>query len=841
MENSSQKNLASDRDKGHGEEDKEKPRHTNVQPFNDDPNAVDEWDDKLIPEELIQEIWQEQASPYHSEDESEEPYEFVTESGHSITLYRKKGKGKYGQHAISEESSEQGEEELQKVPSMPDVEGGISKAELKQMTIAEIEACIAELQDAMNFVSAENLIFERTIGRMEQRDREIEAAMPVFTYKYSWEMEDDSEDSDSKDGLESDDRDDDCEDDSGESSEEMSPDSNDEDDADDNNEEDGLNEDDEEEEADLQAELDAEIEALKEKNKKKKKEKKINPMIGPDGKIREICEWEDSEDEEYTGDYQAIRPAKEISISKDKFFEGMPIQDRQAVKLYIKSFGEIAPSNYDYMRDKYSKLINFTYKPALTEAGEKTEEKMDVEVRERQQIFDEPEGLGDEDPDFPGFFPRSAKRLPLEYKYKYAEDEDEILEKEIANERTKAYRRENSIQVVIDTNVDAFELLSNLNDDFTEVLKHAYHPLTKKLMAEKILKFRKTIRNKILAEETKITMSLVELQKVRKKVNEQLKTQQEMGFKLQKIDFEQIRIRNNEYSNRIDKAHTELKGLKLLTAGCFQVLKEQRQKLHKKIRQHARMVDDIGLRETLMGSFQTDLQKYTQILNEVQARNNFMRKRIRAFKVPNSMEYIRFKSILYGLQDEVVALRKRLRSLELSKITQQRQLEAMSKGLPVSTLQFLNDNDEWLDEIKNEVQQKNLLCILNEDEMNNVLPEKKIPRKLGESTNPKHPLTIRSKKQKSNFAPTRPVRDAYDPEEDSKSATDLTRFQSNKSRQNRQTFNRLFENKYPFKSNRQAEDFYKVKCGDARYRRGVKGNIVVDTRDRTKLSFLAKC
>jgi hypothetical protein len=433
--------------------------------------------------------------------------------------------------------------------------------------------------------------------------------------------------------------------------------------------------------------------------------------------------------------------------------------------------------------------------------------------------------------------------MPLEYKFKYAEAEDEVLEKEIADERAKAYRRENSIQVVIDTNVDAFELISNLNDDFTEVLKRAYHPLTKKLMAEKILTFRKTIRNKILAEETKITMSLVELQKVRKKVNEQLKTQQEMGFKLQKIDFEQIRIRNNEYSTRIEQAHTELKGLKLLTAGCFQVLKEQRQKLHKKIRLHLRMVDDIGLRENLMTSFQADLQKYTQILNEVQSRNNFMRKRIRAFKVPNSMEYIRFKSIVYSLQEEVVALRKRLRSLELSRGTLQHQLESMAKGLPVSTLQFLNENDEWLDEIKREVKTKNLMCILTEDEMNNVMPEKKPPRKLGETTTPKHPLTLRSKRQRTQSAANRPVRDSYDPEEDSKSATDLTRFQSNKSRQNKQTFNRLFENKNPFKKsdNEPKQDFYKTRCGDVRYRRGVRGNIVVDTRDRTRPGFLAKC
>jgi hypothetical protein len=368
MESGSQKNISPE--KGNTEEVKEKSRHSAVKPFNDDGNAPDEWDDKLIPEELIQQILAEQLSPSASEDEDDEPYEFVTESGHTITLYRKKGKGKYGPHRTgSEESSGEEEEELEQVPSMPDVDGGISKDELKQMSIPEIEACILELQDAMNFISAENLIFEKTIGRMEQRDREIEAAMPIFTYKYSWEKENESEESGSKDGNSSDDRDEDCEDSSGESSEEMSQESGEEGDDDgdeDEDEEEEENEEEEEEEEDLEALLDAEREAQR-KKKKKKKEKKVNPMIGPDGKIREICEWEDSDDEEFTGEYQAIKPGKEISISKDKFFEGMPIQDRQAVKLYIKSFGEIAPANYDYMRDKYAKLINFTYKPALEE------------------------------------------------------------------------------------------------------------------------------------------------------------------------------------------------------------------------------------------------------------------------------------------------------------------------------------------------------------------------------------------------------------------------------------------------------------------------------------------
>ena len=320
------------------------------------------------------------------------------------------------------------------------------------MTIEDIEQAIAELETAMNFISAENLVFERTIGRMEQRDREIEAAMPIFTYKYPWELESDEESDSERGGSQDNNGDDQCDDDSskdGSQTEKIDGEFAElEEEVEEEEEEEGAAEEENqalatcEDVAEEEILFEAESNMGRKGKKKKKKDKKKNPIIGPDGKIREICDWEDSEDEDFAGDYRPIVPAKEISVSKDKFFEGMPAVDRAAVRRYIKNFGELAPSNYDYMRHRYGKLINYTYKmdsKVATVSGydwwsvvnrnsqytkqclssssafqqqEQKDKDYDDEIMEKK-IFDEPEGLGDEDPDFPGFFPRSAKRYLL--------------------------------------------------------------------------------------------------------------------------------------------------------------------------------------------------------------------------------------------------------------------------------------------------------------------------------------------------------------------------------------------------------------------------------------------
>ena len=120
-------------DKEGGEEEQKKPKAAEF--FAVDEN--DDFDDSLIPQELVDEVWKETFPTEAEESDSDEPYEFVTESGHTITLYRKK-RGK-GDDRVEDEEEEDGE--LEQIPSLPDVEGGIPKAVLKRKI--SIHFCLA--------------------------------------------------------------------------------------------------------------------------------------------------------------------------------------------------------------------------------------------------------------------------------------------------------------------------------------------------------------------------------------------------------------------------------------------------------------------------------------------------------------------------------------------------------------------------------------------------------------------------------------------------------------------------------------------------------------------------
>ncbi len=64
-------------------------------------------------------------------------------------------------------------------------------------------------------------------------------------------------------------------------------------------------------------------------------------------------------------------------------------------------------------------------------------------------------------------------------------------------------------------------------------------------------------------------MRLMEAVKQKKKVDQQLKSNRDLGESIQLIDYEQLKIENAEFMESIDDQHGTLKELKIITGTAY--------------------------------------------------------------------------------------------------------------------------------------------------------------------------------------------------------------------------------------------------------------------------------
>ena len=57
------------------------------------------------------------------------------------------------------------------------------------MSIQKLKDALAKINEDIRYLQTENLVLDRTISKMEQREREIETSLPAFTYKFPWEKD----------------------------------------------------------------------------------------------------------------------------------------------------------------------------------------------------------------------------------------------------------------------------------------------------------------------------------------------------------------------------------------------------------------------------------------------------------------------------------------------------------------------------------------------------------------------------------------------------------------------------------------------------------------------------
>ncbi|XP_067933125.1 cilia- and flagella-associated protein 263-like [Watersipora subatra] len=255
-----------------------------------------------------------------------------------------------------------------------------------------------------------------------------------------------------------------------------------------------------------------------------------------------------------------------------------------------------------------------------------------------------------------------------------AEQKCDIAQREIEEIKEDKSRHEDESEKIVDNHkaeIEEAELrLGEIRKSHYEfdrdIVKGAVNSQTNKVVAEKVSRY---FEDKLRGRETlvgKLRLKNSTLKVQKKKLHMQLKQKEEMGEVLNEVDFQQLKIENSQYLEKIEERNQDLLRLKLMATNTLQVLNSYKKKLHTLTLESDRLKQETGSREELL----TRIDAETKMVEEERAKAEQINKRYRQqlsdYKVPEVMEYVTEKADLYELNKKVKSWERKVDIAEMA-------------------------------------------------------------------------------------------------------------------------------------------------------------------------------
>ncbi|OPL32938.1 hypothetical protein AM593_05241, partial [Mytilus galloprovincialis] len=242
-------------------------------------------------------------------------------------------------------------------------------------------------------------------------------------------------------------------------------------------------------------------------------------------------------------------------------------------------------------------------------------------------------------------------RLTTEQKCDIAQKELDDLKEDIEKYRDNCERVIDNFRAIMEEcELTLSETKKESYEFERDILKGAVNQRTGKVIAEKVSRH---FENKILSRDTlveKLRLKNSQLKVQKMKLDLQFKQKEEMGEALHEVDFQQLKIENEQYLEKIDEKNTELMDLKLKASKSLQVLNSYKKKLHTLTMESERLKSEISSRNELL----TKIDAETTVVEDERAKaekiNRKLRQQLTDFRVPDVMDYVTEKADLYEIQ-----------------------------------------------------------------------------------------------------------------------------------------------------------------------------------------------
>nr|XP_008123235.1 PREDICTED: coiled-coil domain-containing protein 113-like [Anolis carolinensis] len=169
------------------------------------------------------------------------------------------------------------------------------------------------------------------------------------------------------------------------------------------------------------------------------------------------------------------------------------------------------------------------------------------------------------------------------------------------------------------------------------------------IASNKVLRYMEDrIRSRdILKEKIRLKNDALKVQK--KKMQLQLKQKEELGEALHEVDFQQLKIENAQFLEKIDERNQELLQLKMMVASTLQVLNFHRKKLQAATALAAHVVKDMAQRKDILDRIDHEAILAEHEREVAEALNRRLRGQMAEYTVPPVLNYVRQKMALQEL------------------------------------------------------------------------------------------------------------------------------------------------------------------------------------------------
>merc|ERR1712019_88169 len=195
-------------------------------------------------------------------------------------------------------------------------------------------------------------------------------------------------------------------------------------------------------------------------------------------------------------------------------------------------------------------------------------------------------------------------KLTAEQKCDIATRELEELREEIERMKEDAEKKLDNFRAIMEeADLRYVEVKKSQYEFNRDIVNGAVNPRTSKVIAERLTR---SIEDKIRARDTlieKLRLKNSTLKVQKKKLQLQLKQKEEMGEVLHEVDFNQLKIENQQYLEKIDEKNQELLRLKLMAGNTLQVLNSYKKKLQTLTVDAKKLQTDIQVRHENLVKF----------------------------------------------------------------------------------------------------------------------------------------------------------------------------------------------------------------------------------------------
>lgn len=257
--------------------------------------------------------------------------------------------------------------------------------------------------------------------------------------------------------------------------------------------------------------------------------------------------------------------------------------------------------------------------------------------------------------------------LTVEQKCEIAQRELDELKGEV--EKLKQHSdvfMHNHKAVMEEADVRLIEIKKAVAEFERDVVKPALKKKSSVMTSEKVMRY---IEEKMRAKDMltdKLRLKIVSLKVQKKKLQMQLRQKDEIGEVLHEVDFQQLKIENSQFLERIDERNQDLLHLKLTAGNTLQILTSYKKKLQCATDESNMLEREISQRHDMLRKIEVETQQVEEERAKAETQNKKLCRQLSDFRVPPVFDYVQDKMENTDLEKSIKAWERKVEIAEMS-------------------------------------------------------------------------------------------------------------------------------------------------------------------------------